>query len=141
MAAPSPQHAAALLTELADAEARVRRGASPAHSGFLLVLGLASGGFLLALPISGTERGVLAAAAVFVPAVAGAALALGWGQGSARRGLSRRFGLVMGVWAALFACALAFGLTSMTTSWGFWLPAALAVAVPCLVGAWRELPR
>ncbi len=84
---------------------------------------------------------VLAAAAVFVPAVLGAAVALWWGQASARRGLSRRFGLAMGVWAALFAGALALGMTSTTTSWSFWLPAALAVAVPCLVGAWRELPR
>ena len=141
MTVPSPQHAAALLAEAADAEARVRRAAGPAPSGFLLVLGAASAGYFLAQPIAGSERGVLAATAVFVLAVVGAAVALLVGQRATRRGFSQRFGLVMGAWGAVFGVGLAIGITRSPYSWGFWVPLAVLVAVPCLVGAWRELPR
>lgn len=141
MTVPSPQHAAALLAEAAAAEARTRREASPAHTGFLLVLGLASAGYFLAQPIAAGERGVLAATAVFVPAVVGAALALVVGQRAARLGVNRRFGLAMGAWAVVFAVGLSIGTLALPSTWAYWTPMAVAVAVPCLVGAWRELPR
>jgi hypothetical protein len=142
MTVPTPQAAAALLADAAAADARVRREASPASSGFLATLGCASAGFLLAQPVADGERGVLAAALVFVLAVLGAALALLSGLRSTRHGFTRRFGLVMGAWAAVFAVALAVGTTTdLARSWAFWAPAAVLVVLPCLVGAWRELPR
>ena len=141
MTRPGPQHAAALLAQAADADARVRREGSPATSGFLLVLGLASTGYFFAQPIAGSERGVLAATAVFLLAVAGAALALLLGRRSTRHGFSRRFGGAMGAWAGVFAVGLAVGVTRLPHAWGFWAPLAVLVALPCLVGAWRELPR
>ncbi|MGY1635698.1 hypothetical protein ACI78V_03485 [Geodermatophilus sp. SYSU D00742] len=142
MTAPTPQSAAALLAEAAAADARVRREASPASSGFLATLGCASAGFFLAQPVADGDRGVLAAAVVFVLAVLGAVLALLAGRRSTRHGFARRFGLVMGAWAAVFAVGLAVGLESgLARSWVFWGPLAVLVAVPCLVGAWRELPR
>src|SRR3712207_8168772 len=52
--------------------ARVRREASPASSGFLATLGCASAGLFLAQPVADGDRGVLAAALVFVLAVLGA---------------------------------------------------------------------
>ncbi|MGY1632597.1 hypothetical protein ACI784_12915 [Geodermatophilus sp. SYSU D01186] len=142
MTAPTPQSAAALLAEAAAADARVRREASPASSGFLATLGCASAGFFLAQPVADGDRGVLAAGVVFVLAVLGAVLALLAGRRSTRHGFARRFGLAMGGWAVVFAVGLAVGLESgLARSWSFWAPLAVLVAVPCLVGAWRELPR
>ena len=141
MTVPDPHQAAALLAQAAQTEARVHRAASPAPAGFLLTLGLASAGYFLAQPIAGTERGVLAATAVFVLAVAGAALSVFPGQRSTRHGFSRRFGAAMGAWGAVFGAGLAVGITTLPYSWTFWAPLAALVAVPCLVGAWRELPR
>ncbi|MBB3083437.1 hypothetical protein [Geodermatophilus sabuli] len=142
MTAPTPQSAAALLAEAAAADARVRREAGPAASGFLATLGCASAGFSLAQPVADGDRGVLAAAMVFVFAVLGAVLALLAGRRSTRHGFARRFGLAMGAWAAVFAVGLAVGLASdAARGWAFWAPLAVLVAAPCLVGAWRELPR
>jgi hypothetical protein len=142
MTVPTPQTAAALLAEAAAADARVRREASPASSGFLATLGCASAGFFLAQPVADGDRGVLAAAAVFVLAVLGAAVALVAGLRSTRRGFGRRFGLTMGAWSAVFAVGLTVGTTTdLAHSWAFWAPAALLVVLPCFVGAWRELPR
>ena len=84
---------------------------------------------------------MLAAAAVFLLAVVGAAMALLIAQGSTRQGFTHRFGLAMGTWAVVFAVALAAGTTSFPHDWAFWPPLALLVPVPCLLGAWRELPR
>ena len=140
MTVPSPQHAAALLAEAARTGARVHREASPAPSGFLITLGFASAGFFLAQPIADGESGVLAAAAVFLLAVGGAALGLLTAQRFTRQGFTHRFGLAMGAWAVVFAVALAAGTTSFPHSWAFWVPLAVLVPVPCLLGAWRELP-
>ena len=141
MTLPDPQQATALLAQLAETEARVHREASPAHAGFLITLGLASAGYFVAQPIAGTERGVLAATAAFLLAVAGAAAALLVGQRSTRRGFARRFGVVMGTWGAVFGVGLAVGVSRLPYSWEFWVPLAVLVAAPCLVGAWRELPQ
>ena len=84
---------------------------------------------------------MLVATAVYVLAVVGAAIALLIAQGSTRRGFTRRFGAVMGTWGAVFAVGLAVGTTRYPHDWGFWLAMAALVVVPCLVGAWRELPR
>ena len=141
MTVPSPQHAAALLAHAARTDARVRREASPGPSAFLSTLGLASAGLFVAQPVADGESGVLAAAAVFVLAVAGAALGLLATQRSTRQGFTQRFGLAMGAWAVVFAIGLAVGTTSFPHDWAFWLPLAVLVPVPCLLGAWRELPR
>ena len=141
MTVPSPQQAAALLDEAAETDARVRRGASPAPSGFLTTLGFASAGFFLAQPVADGDPGVLAAAAVFVLAVGGAALGLLTALRLTRQGFTHRFGLAMGAWAVVFAVSLAVGTTAFPHSWAFWVPLAVLVPVPCLVGAWRELPR
>ncbi|MGY1812976.1 hypothetical protein [Blastococcus sp. SYSU D00820] len=143
MTVPTPTSAAALLAQADAAGARVRREADRAASGFLLTLGLASAGFLLAQPVAGSERGVVAAALPFALAVAGAALALVVGRRSTQVGFSRRFGLTMGAWAAVFAVGLAVGRTrpELAAEWAWWGPLAVLAALPCLVGAWRELPR
>jgi hypothetical protein len=141
MTAPTPQSAAALLAEAAAAGARVRREASPASSGFLATLGCASAGFFLAQPLTDGDRGVLATAVVFVLAVLGAVLALLAGRRSTRHGFARRFGLAMGAWAAVFAVGLAVVESDLVGGWAFWGPLAVLVALPCLVGAWLELPR
>ena len=143
MTVPTPQVAAALLAEAEAADARLRREASPASSGFLAALGCTCAGFFLAQAVATDDRGILAAATVFVSAVLGAVLALVAGRRSTRHGFARRFGLAMGAWAAVFAVGLAVGTTTagLAHSWAFWAPMALLVAVPCLVGAWHELPR
>ena len=143
MSAPTPDTAATLLARADAAGARVRREASPAASAFLLTLGCASAGFALAVPVAGSERGTGAAAVVYVLAVLGAAAALLAGRGSVRAGFSHRFGLALGPWAAALAVGLAVGLTvpGLATDWSWWAPVALAVAAPCLVGAWAERPR
>ena len=143
MTVPTPTAAATLLAEADAAGRRVRQEADRAASGFLLTLGLASTGFFLAQPIAGSERGVAAAALPFALAVAGAAVALVVGRRSTRVGFSQRFGLAMGAWAAVFAVGLALGRTlpELATQWSWWGPLAALVAVPCLAGAWRELPR
>ena len=60
-----------------------------------------------------------------------------------RAGFSTRFGLAMGLWGAVLAVGLAVGLTvpGLAYDWSWWAPLAVAVAAPCLVGAWRERPR
>ncbi|MGY1689215.1 hypothetical protein [Geodermatophilus sp. SYSU D01105] len=142
MSVPTPQSAAALLAEAEATDARVARAASPAPSAFLTTLGCASAGFSLAQAVADGDRAVLATALVFAPAVLGAALALLVGLQATRRGFSRRFGLAMGAWAAVLAVGLAVGLTpGADRGWAFWAPLAVLVAVPCMVGAWRELPR
>ncbi|MGY1732660.1 hypothetical protein ACI798_14175 [Geodermatophilus sp. SYSU D01045] len=143
MPAPTPESATALLAEADAAAARVRREASPAASAFLLTLGCASAGFFLAQPVAGSERGVGAAAVVYALAVLGAAAALLAGRGSVRAGFSTRFGVAMGVWGAVLGLGLAVGLTvpGLASGWAWWAPLAVAVAAPCLVGAWRERPR
>jgi hypothetical protein len=143
MTAPTPEYAAELLAEADAARARVRGGASPAASAFLVTLGCASAGFFLAQPLAGSERGVGAAATVFTFAVLGAAAALLGGRGMTRAGFSPRFALAMGVWGAVLAAGLAVGLTvpGLAYDWSWWAPLAVAVAAPCLVGAWRERPR
>ena len=143
MTAPTPESAAALLTEADAARTRVREGAGPAASAFLVTLGCASAGFFLAQPLAGSERGVGAAATVFVLAVLGAAAALLGGRGTTRAGFSPRFGLAMGLWGAVLGVGLAVGLTvpGLAYDWSWWAPLTVAVAAPCLVGAWREWPR
>ncbi|NEK60546.1 hypothetical protein GCU56_22055 [Geodermatophilus sabuli] len=143
MSTPTPSTAAALLARAADADARVRRDAGSQPAGFLAVLGCASAGLFLAQPVADGDRGVLAAAVVFGAAVLGAVLVLVIGRRSTRYGFSRRFGLAMGAWAAVFAVGLAVGTTApgLAHRAAFWVPLALLVAVPGLVGAWRELPR
>ena len=143
MTEPTPQSAASLLARAEAAGSRVRRSAAPAPSAFLITLGLASAGFFLAQPVAGTERGVVAAAVAFSAAVLGAAIAVLVTRGTTRHGFSRRFGVTMGAWGAVFAVALALGTTTpdLTYSWAWWGPLAILVAVPCLAGAWRELPR
>ncbi len=44
----------------------------------------------------------------------------------------------MGTWGAVFGVGLAVGVTRLPYSW---VPLAVLVAAPCLVGAWRELPQ
>lgn len=143
MPEPTPHAAAGLLDQAEAADARVRRAAGPAASAFLITLGLASAGFFLAQPVASGERGVVAAAIAFTGAVLGAALAVLVTRGTTRHGFSRRFGLTMGLWAAVLAVALSLGTTfpELAHSWSWWAPLAVLVAVPCLVGAWRELPR
>lgn len=143
MTEPAPQTAAGLLDEVEAVGARVRRNTGPGASHFLITLGVASAGFFLAQPVAGSERGVSAAAVAFAAAVLGAALAVLVSRGTTRHGFSRRFGLTMGAWAAVFAVALAVGTTDpqLAYSWAWWAPFAVLVSVPCLVGAWRELPR
>ena len=143
MTEPTPQSAASLLARAEAAGARVRREATPAPSAFLITLGLASAGFFLAQPIAGTERGVVAVAVAFSAAVLGAAIAVLATRGTTRHGFSHRFGVAMGAWAVVFAVALAFGTTTpdLAYSWAWWAPLAVLVALPCLAGAWRELPR
>ncbi|WP_369259244.1 hypothetical protein [Geodermatophilus amargosae] len=143
MTAPTPESAAALLAEAEAARTRVRAGAGPAASAFLVTLGGASAGFFLAQPLAGSERGVGAAATVFTFAVLGAAAALVGARGTTRAGFSTRFGLAMGLWAAVLAVGLAVGMAvpGLAHDWSWWAPLAVAVAAPCLVGAWRERPR
>jgi hypothetical protein len=80
---------------------------------------------------------------VFALAVLGAAAALVGGRGTTRAGFSPRFGLAMGGWAAVLAVGLSVGMTlpGLAYDWSWWAPLAVAVAAPCLVGAWRERPR
>ena len=143
MTVPTPESAAALLAEADAADLRVRREASPAASTFLVTLGCASAGFSLAQPVADSDRGVGATALVYALAVLGAAAALLAGRGSVRAGFSSRFGLVMGGWGAVLAAGLAVGTTvpGLAHDWAWWAPLAVAVAAPCLVGAWRERPR
>ncbi|MGY1653112.1 hypothetical protein [Geodermatophilus sp. SYSU D01119] len=143
MTVPTPESAAALLAEADAAGVRVRREASPAASTFLVTLGCASAGFFLAQPVADSERAVGATALVFALAVLGAAAALVAGRGSVRAGFSQRFGTAMGAWGAVLAVGLAVGTTvpGLAHEWAWWAPLAVAVAAPCLVGAWRERPR
>ncbi|MGY1615172.1 hypothetical protein ACI797_00350 [Geodermatophilus sp. SYSU D00691] len=141
MSVPTPEAAAAQLAEADRAADRVRRETGPATAGFLATLGLASAGYFVAQPLAGADRGIAAATVVFVAAVAGAVWTLVAARRSAPRGFSHRFGLTMGAWAAVFAVGLAVGRTTLPEAWPFWLAGAVLVAVPCLMGAWRELPR
>lgn len=84
---------------------------------------------------------MLAATVVFVAAVVGAAIALVIGQRAGRLGLNRGFGLRMAASAVVFAVGLTIGTTALPSSWAFWAPLAVAVAMPCLIGAWHELPQ
>ena len=58
---------------------------------------------------------------------------------AASLGFSRRFGVAVGGWGAVFAVSLTFGLLLFPASPVYFALAAIATAIPPLVGSLREL--
>ncbi|TNY37871.1 hypothetical protein EIO00_06400 [Thermomonospora catenispora] len=59
-------------------------------------------------------------------------------QPVARHGFGVRHGVVIGVWATVYAVVVTVGVTAFDGDLRWWLPGAVAVALPALIGARLE---
>jgi len=144
----SDQHSAAPMSgaEARDALAAADRSAESMHRQTIAIR-VAMGGFALA-----SLAGVLILGLVPMPGsmiggltfILGAAIALAVVGGTAKArpaGFLHRYLIAIGVWAAIYVAALVIGMSVFPAEPAFWIPAAIASALPGLwfvvVGARR----
>jgi hypothetical protein len=136
-----PASAAGAAELLATAERlrrAVRDGGSWVYVSWLVGMAVATAMFLAALAVSASDAAILVVSAAFAVCVAGLGLGLLPRARVNRAGFSRRFALAVVGWGALFAAAVVVGLYAFRGEPAFWLPAAVVVALPLVLGARAE---
>ncbi|MEU1674848.1 hypothetical protein ABZ752_22880 [Streptomyces roseifaciens] len=129
----------AAATALARAQAMdsaVRDG-SRWFARYQLVFGLAAGVAVLACSLIDGPASAIAFALLWTGTVTTLAL---WAnrQPVSRHGLGRRHHHLIATWGLLHAAVIAPGTIWFRGEPAWWVPGAVAVALPGLVGAWRE---
>ncbi|WP_353828813.1 hypothetical protein [Agromyces sp. SYSU T0242] len=138
---PDRTAAAGLLREAAAAERRVAVQGSAAASAWLTGLAAASAMYLFALGWydRDDEAPILALSLAFAAALGVLSVVHLRRMRASSLGFSRRFGLAVGAWGAVFAVSLTVGLLVFPGSPVYFAIAAAATAVPPLWGSVREL--
>src|SRR5262245_25201111 len=133
---PTPSRAAGDLARAADVAARLR-SRSRWMAGYLALFGL---GFAVITVLLGLLRSTplrVAVIALWLPFVVAMVV---WS--SRQRVIARRAGRrAVPYWAAtalLYCGVLVIGTPHLVGRLNYWLPAAAIVALPLMIGAWRE---
>ncbi len=126
-------------TSLADAErlaARVHSSSSPGFVAWLGGTAVASMFYLTGVGVAEDDPiGIVALSLVL--GVSLLALSVGFLPGAyvATRGFGLRWGLSVGIWGLVFGAVLGFGIAFFPGNLWFWIPGAVASAVPLAIGA------
>ncbi|MGC4748370.1 hypothetical protein ACLQ28_22350 [Micromonospora sp. DT201] len=104
---------------------------------FLALLGAAFGGITAALGLLGSTPARVAAITVIFFLVVGGLLIWYFRQRVIPRDLGRRYVPFMMATCSLYVVTLGVGRPLFTDRPEYWVPAAVLVALPLLVGAWR----
>lgn len=133
--------AAARLHEAHSAAQRVAVQGSASASAWLTGLAAASAVYLAALGwFARTDEAEVLGVSIAFAAVLGVLAIVHLRRiRAASLGFSRRFGIAMGSWGALFAASLGIGLLAFPGSVAFFAVAGAVTAVPPLWGSVREL--
>ncbi|WP_353816262.1 hypothetical protein [Agromyces sp. SYSU T00266] len=138
---PEPADAAAFVREAEAAVRRVAVQGSASASAWLTGLAAASGMYLFALGwYDRSDEGPILALSIAFAATLGILSVLHLRRmRAASLGFSRRFGLAVGGWGAVFGISLTLGLLAFPGSPVYFAIAAIATATPPLWGSLREL--
>jgi hypothetical protein len=133
--------AAAQLSEAAQARRSVAVQGSASASAWLTGLAAASAMYLFTLGWfeRSDETPILAISIAFAAVLGVLSVAHLRRMRAASIGFTRRFGLAVGGWGAVFAVGLSLGLLMFPASPVYFAIAAIATAVPPLIGSLREL--
>ena len=131
--APTPQEAAATLAGAAALTRRTRIRGTRWIRTYLLAWGLGGIGMVLAIGMGGQVGffvGMAAWAALVTTGVTWASR-----QGVMAQGSRKRLAVAAASWAVVYGAALFVGLPGQAGNLAYWLPAALATALPMVVAA------
>ncbi|WP_438854921.1 hypothetical protein [Agromyces sp. M3QZ16-3] len=138
---PGPADAAAFVREAETAVRRVAVEGSASASAWLTGLAAASAMYLFALGWydRSDEAPILALSIAFALVLGVLSVVHLRRMRAASLGFSRRFGLAVGGWGAVFGTSLTIGLLAFPGAPVYFAVAAIATAIPPLWGSLREL--
>jgi hypothetical protein len=135
---PTPDEARVLLEHTTSAAAAIRGAGQNRHAQWLTGMATASFMYLVGMGIADADPEVLVVSLGFAAAVAVLCLTLLPTAPVAKSGMKRRWLWSLVTWGLLLAVAMPVGLLVFRAEPLFWAPAALAVALPLVIGAARE---
>ena len=119
--------------------AKVRRH-SQWYARFLVLYSVAALLVVLLIGLYPGPVGAIASMAIWAPALTGLSI-YAVKQPVTRAGFTRRHLLIIGSWTALYLAVLFLGTAWFEGDLAWWLPGALVVALPGLIGAYVEVRR
>jgi hypothetical protein len=131
---PDPTDASAALAQAEALQDEVHRR-SRWYVRYLRLYGVAA--FLMTLPLGFGKGWVIASLALWGAVIAVLSV-YAVRQPVSRHGFGRRHGLVIGTWAVLYVAVLMPGVIWFEGELAWWLPGAVLVSLPALVGAHLE---
>ncbi|MER6048693.1 hypothetical protein K2224_09025 [Streptomyces sp. BHT-5-2] len=131
--------AAAALARAAELGSTVRRSTAWAAR-YQVVFGCAAGLMVLAVGLVKAPYGVGVGVGFWVAVIAGLSVYAAR-QRVARRGFGRRHGILIGTWGLLYGAVLVPGVMSFPGDATWWVPGAVAVSLPGLIGGYLEARR
>ncbi|MFE1765066.1 hypothetical protein ACWDBF_33765 [Streptomyces angustmyceticus] len=135
----SKDAAAAALDRMQRLSSTVRDGARW-YVRYQLVYGCASAVLVLSIGLLDRPYGVTIGIGLWCVAIAGLSVYAAR-QRVARRGFGRRHGIMIALWGLLYGVVLAPGTMWFPGNLAWWVPGALVVALPGLIGAYLEARR
>jgi uncharacterized membrane protein YjjP (DUF1212 family) len=106
------------------------------YTTYLIVYGLASAVVVLLIGLVDSPLIVV----FWVAAIVGLSV-YSSRQKAVRRHFGLRHGVIIGTWAVLYGAVILVGQTWFPGRPAFWIPAAIVVGAPALIGAWLERRR
>lgn len=135
-----PSEAADLVATAERLQRAVRDGASWVYVSWLAGLAVANTMYLTGLGVAGHhDPSVLVVSLAFGVCVAGLSLGLLPRARVSSAGFPRRLAAAMVGWAVVFAVLITVGLLFFRGELAFWLPAAVVVALPLVLGVRAEI--
>ncbi|AQZ62596.1 unnamed protein product [[Actinomadura] parvosata subsp. kistnae] len=131
--------AAAALAHADGLGAKVRQR-SQWYGRFLVLYSVAAFFVVLVIGLNPGPVGAIASMAIWAPALTGLVV-YAFKQPVTRAGFTRRHLLIIGSWTALYLAVLFPGTAWFEGNLAWWLPGALVVAIPGLIGAYVEVRR
>lgn len=139
MAEYASQEAAAALDRARKLSSTVRDG-TRWYVGYQLIYGCASAAQLLSVGLLDRPYGVAIGSSLLCVAVVGLGVYAGR-QRVARRGFGWRLGVMLASWGLLFGAVMIPGTVCFPGVLAWWVPGAVVVALPGLIGAYLEARR
>ncbi|MFF8787246.1 hypothetical protein [Streptomyces sp. NPDC015125] len=133
------QEAAAALDRAQKLSSTVRAGARW-YVWYQLIYGCASAVLVLSIGLLGRPYGVAIGIGLWCATITGLSVYVAR-QRVARRGFGVRHGVLIASWGLLYGAVLAPGTIWFPGVLAWWVPGALVVALPGLVGAYLEARR
>jgi hypothetical protein len=134
-----PADAADLVATAERMERAVRDGSTWVYVSWLVGMAVATLMYLTGLGVLGSDdRSTLVFSLAFGVCVAGLSIGLLPRARVSRAGFSRRWALAVVGWGVVYAAAMFIGLFFFRGELAFWLPAAVAAALPLVLGARAE---